>query len=242
VGPRHSSILREMAFLEVCRYARACVRRVLSVKPLGPCGRRDENLEKRTSIARHEAVLPHLVLCQHKCLGMETHPSPKNSIIFPLRLLFSTPCTTPPFAFSTSTLSLNALRSQAPQNVNHKRKLLSILCVLTYLGHISYLTLLPRFDYAYNMVFNLVLGVLRNILWTLYALPGSIFVLKRYPSRPKSYRPSFATSAGLFVALTTLATSLELFDFPPWGQIIDAHSLWHALKAPIAFYWYMLFG
>ena len=147
---------------------------------------------------------------------METHPSPKNSIIFPLRLLFSTHCTTPPFAF-TSTLPLNALGSQAPHKMNHKRKLLSILCILTYLAYISYLTLLPRFDYAYNMVFNLVLGVLHNILWTLYALPGSISVLKRYPSRPKSYHPSFAISPGVFIALTTLATSLEFFDFPLWG-------------------------
>lgn len=126
----------------------------------------------------------------------------------------------------------------AKSPMNHKRKLLSILSILTYLGHISYLTLLPRFDYAYNMAFNLILGVLHNILWTLYALPASISVLKRYPSRPKSYRPSFVTTAGVFVALTTLATSLELFDFPPWGRIIDAHSLWHAVTAPFAFYWY----
>jgi len=111
-------------------------------------------------------------------------------------------------------------------------------CVLVYLAHISYLTLLPRFDYTYNMVFNLVLGVVHNLLWAAYSLPSWIPSLRRFPFRPRSYRRDFASKAGLFVLLTTLATSLELFDFPPWKRIIDAHSLWHLSTAPIAILWY----
>lgn len=34
------------------------------------------------------------------------------------------------------------------------------------------------------------------------------------------------------------ATAFELFDFPPWFLIIDAHSLWHLATAPIAIAWY----
>lgn len=111
-------------------------------------------------------------------------------------------------------------------------------CSLALLGHVSYLTLLPRFDYTYNMAFNLIVGLLHNILWLLYSLPPSFSLLRRFTSRPKSYRPPFATKAGVFVALTTAATALELFDFPPWSLIIDAHALWHLVTAPIAYYWY----
>jgi hypothetical protein len=34
------------------------------------------------------------------------------------------------------------------------------------------------------------------------------------------------------------ATSLELFDFPPWHRTIDAHSLWHLSTAPLVFFFY----
>ncbi|KAG2020983.1 PER1 [Coprinopsis cinerea AmutBmut pab1-1] len=118
-------------------------------------------------------------------------------------------------------------------------KILRGACVLVYAGHIYYLTSGPRFDYTYNTIFNLVIGLSHNILWTLYALPSSLSVLKsRFPGAPKGYRPSFVNKAGLFVLLTTLATSLELFDFPPWFRTIDAHSLWHAATAPIGYLWY----
>jgi post-GPI attachment to proteins factor 3 len=114
----------------------------------------------------------------------------------------------------------------------------SLLCIIVYVAHISYLTLLPRFDYAYNMAFNLTVGLSHNALWLLYSLPASIPLFRRFPSKPKSYRPTYATKAALFVALTTAATALELFDFPPWARVIDAHSLWHLSTAPIAMFWF----
>jgi len=119
-----------------------------------------------------------------------------------------------------------------------KHRALASLCVVVFIVHISYLTLLPRFDYTYNMAFNLTLGLTHNALWAIYALPSFISLLKRFPSRPKSYRPQFTYKAGIFVLLTTAATGLELFDFPPWRGIIDAHSLWHLSTAPIALIWY----
>ena len=130
-------------------------------------------------------------------------------------------------------LALNAKPSQPP-----KRKLLAAVCILLYIAHVSYLSLLPRFDYTYNIVFNLTLGLLHNALWAVYALPAAISLIHRFPSRPKSYRPRFVSKAGIFVFLTTAATALELFDFPPWGMAIDAHALWHLSTAPIALFWY----
>ncbi|KAJ7494395.1 Per1-like protein [Mycena galericulata] len=114
----------------------------------------------------------------------------------------------------------------------------SLLCIFVYLGHVSYLMLLPRFDYTYNIVFNMVIGLSHNALWLMYSLPASLSIIRRFPGRPKSYRPSFVTNAAVFVALTTAATALELFDFPPILRVIDAHSLWHLATAPIAVLWY----
>lgn len=121
---------------------------------------------------------------------------------------------------------------------SRKRNLLAGTCLLIYLAHVSYLTFLPRFDYAYNMAFNLALGLTHNALWGLYAMPASLSLFRRFPSRSKNYRPKFTSKAAVFVALMTAATSLELFDFPPWARIIDAHALWHLSTAPIALGWY----
>ncbi|PCH38635.1 Per1-like protein [Wolfiporia cocos MD-104 SS10] len=112
------------------------------------------------------------------------------------------------------------------------------LCALAYIAHVSYLTLLPRFDYTYNMAFNLAVGMTHNLLWLAYSFPAFIPLFRRFPARPRSYRPPYASGAAGFVLLTTLATTLELFDFPPWGRVIDAHSLWHLATVPIAVFWY----
>jgi len=130
------------------------------------------------------------------------------------------------------------LSSDSPPPTNLVHKAWSVLCILLYVIHISYLTLLPRFDYAYNMAFNLTLGITHNMLWMLYSLPAPLSLVRRFPSQPKSYRPHFVTKAAIFVALTTSATALELFDFPPWMRVIDAHALWHLSTAPITFFWY----
>ncbi|KIL68486.1 hypothetical protein M378DRAFT_100028 [Amanita muscaria Koide BX008] len=128
--------------------------------------------------------------------------------------------------------------AQQLKSKNTARTALSIFCILLYLAHVSYLSLLPRFDYAYNIIFNLVVGLLHNIFWLLYALPSSLSILRRFSSQPKSYRPPFAIKAAYCVVVTMVASSLELFDFPPWGSVFDAHSLWHLATAPLAVYWY----
>ena len=112
------------------------------------------------------------------------------------------------------------------------------LCIFVYLLHVSYLSYLPRFDYTYNMIFNVAVGAAHNLLWLIYSLPARLSIVRRFPSRPRSYRPPCASQAALFVALTTSAMALELFDFPPWWRVLDAHALWHLATIPIAVYWY----
>ncbi|KAJ4482528.1 Per1-like protein [Lentinula aciculospora] len=117
-------------------------------------------------------------------------------------------------------------------------KLWSTACALTFLGHISYLTHLERFDYSYNVTFNLVVGLVHNALWLCYSLPSSVSFLRRFPNRSKRYRPHFVYKPALLVSLIIAAMALELLDFPPWALIFDAHSLWHLSTAPIAYLWY----
>lgn len=99
-------------------------------------------------------------------------------------------------------------------------------CIALYLAHISYLTFW-RFDYTYNMAANVVVGIVQNVLW-------SWFSITRYQKSKKLW----AAWPGICVAWIILAMSLELFDFPPWYGMLDAHSLWHLGTVLPTVLWY----
>ena len=69
-------------------------------------------------------------------------------------------------------------------------KLWAFLCTVVFISHVSYLSFLPRFDYTYNIIFNLVIGLLHNFLWLLYALPESYTIIRRFPPSPAPDRKS----------------------------------------------------
>ncbi|KAJ9118921.1 hypothetical protein QFC24_005885 [Naganishia onofrii] len=128
------------------------------------------------------------------------------------------------------------------------RYLLSITCILLYIAHISYLLSTPRFDYAWNILFNLCLGAVHLALWSIFSLrftvklpfPLSLIPTPYPPLDPLQItpKPQYSKTSALLVLGTTLAMSLELFDFPPIGRTIDAHSLWHLATVMIARGWY----
>jgi post-GPI attachment to proteins factor 3 len=112
---------------------------------------------------------------------------------------------------------------------SEKQSLLRIwtaTCCLLYLAHVSYLTLWS-WDYTYNMAANVAVGVVQNLLW-------SWFSVTRYRRLQKTW----AAWPGLIVAWIIMAMSLELFDFPPWGGMVDAHSLWHLGTVVPTVWWY----
>ncbi|KAH9171436.1 Per1-like protein [Lactarius sanguifluus] len=111
------------------------------------------------------------------------------------------------------------------------------LATITYAAHIAYLSLAPRFDYTYNTIFNVALGLMHNALWLSFAWPGRA-PFSRFAMMPRNYRPAYTGTAALAVALTTAATALELLDFPPLGRVLDAHALWHLATVPLAVMWY----
>lgn len=114
--------------------------------------------------------------------------------------------------------------------------LLSIVCLAAYLANIIYLSSTPRFDYSWNVLFNAVLGAMHNLFWLAFSIKYIHFL--RLPARPTAFMPSYSWKPGALAILTTLATLLELFDFPPLRRVVDAHALWHLATAPITLLWY----
>ncbi|KAK4897976.1 hypothetical protein LTR27_004360 [Elasticomyces elasticus] len=105
-------------------------------------------------------------------------------------------------------------------------RLWTALCVSLYLAHIGYLSFI-RFDYTYNMAANIAVGVIQNILWTWFSI-----------TRFRKVGRLWAAWPGLIVAWIILAMSLELFDFPPWWGMLDAHALWHLGTVGPTIWWY----
>lgn len=114
-------------------------------------------------------------------------------------------------------------RTQAKQSV---LRVWTATCVFLYLCHVTYLTAWS-WDYTYNMAANVAAGIVQNVLW-------SWFSIQRYRKLQKTW----AAWPGLIVAWIILAMSLELFDFAPWGRMIDAHSLWHLGTVGPTIWWY----
>ena len=94
-------------------------------------------------------------------------------------------------------------------------RLWTVLCCALYAGHVGYLTLW-RWSYTYNMAANVAVGVLQNALW-------AVFSYFHWRAR----RRAWALLPVACVVWLMSAMSLELLDFPPFWDAIDAHSLWH---------------
>ncbi len=99
------------------------------------------------------------------------------------------------------------------------------MCAAALALHIAYLTLV-KFDYGYNMLANVAVGACHSVVWIYHSM------------RHFGSRPFWATWPAILVLTLAGAMSLELFDFPPYRDSIDAHSLWHASTIPITMCWY----
>ncbi|CCX11513.1 Per1-like protein [Pyronema domesticum] len=108
----------------------------------------------------------------------------------------------------------------------HLIKPWAYLCLACYLAHVYYLQFVT-WDYTYNMAANVVVGSISNLLWTWFSI-------RQYGKMKKVW----AAWPGLIVTWLILAMSLELLDFPPWGDALDAHALWHAMTILPAVWWY----
>lgn len=126
------------------------------------------------------------------------------------------------------------------------RRLLAIVCTIAYFAHVYYLQFV-RFDYGYNMLANVVVGLFQNGMWIYLAISEY-----RKPSAPLPASSNFVPKTQrsderqgwklmpLYLVISvTLAMSFELLDFPPLFDALDAHALWHAGTVLPTYFWYI---
>lgn len=85
-----------------------------------------------------------------------------------------------------------------------------------------------RFDYGLNMTASVVVAAITNLMWIAWAASQGC-CSARHPTAWKA--PAAA------VLLSAMAM-LELLDFAPIGDLIDAHAMWHLATIPLCFAWY----
>ncbi|MCH85919.1 post-GPI attachment to proteins factor 3-like [Trifolium medium] len=73
------------------------------------------------------------------------------------------------------------------------------------------------------MIVCVVMAVAQLTVWTVWA------GVSRHPSRWKLW---------LVVIAGGLAMLLEIYDFPPYEGLLDAHALWHAITIPLTYIWW----
>lgn len=107
------------------------------------------------------------------------------------------------------------------------RVILTSVAVLSVIfwRHVNYLNGLKRFDYGYNMKFNLFVGLINSVWWIGWCMAN----IRRKP---------YLKNPIICIIAANLLLLLELLDFPPVMWTLDAHSLWHAGTIPLIFIWY----
>lgn len=68
-----------------------------------------------------------------------------------------------------------------------------------------------------------VMAVAQLAIWAVWA------GVSRHPSRWKLWLVVFAGG---------LAMLLEIYDFPPYEGLFDAHAIWHASTIPLTYIWW----
>lgn len=123
------------------------------------------------------------------------------------------------------------------------------LCLVIFLLHCLYLSHTPRFNYTYNMQFNILIALLQILLWSTWSIRHLFLLPAPSPSLYASPTPTRAPHAHLpllpLILLPAL-TALELLDFGPLGlgawRLLDAHALWHASTVVVVRMWYGFLG
>ncbi|KAJ8725351.1 hypothetical protein PYW08_003534 [Mythimna loreyi] len=103
--------------------------------------------------------------------------------------------------------------------------LLLLVPLFYFATHVRYLHS-GVINYDYNMKVNVFFGVLGSLIWLGVS----------WSQWSQGWRYAWRMLA--FTLLSGLALSLELFDFPPKMDVLDAHALWHFSTAPLPLLFY----
>lgn len=128
------------------------------------------------------------------------------------------------------------------------------VCVAAYIFHVT--RLLNHWDYQYNMVFGLVVGIASSLLWMWHTFQTNTIFRDNYPVLNNliellPYETKVLTLAHnkirsrlipwipLVCNLVVLGgVLLEIFDWYPVGRLIDAHACWHLVTIFPNLIWY----
>jgi hypothetical protein len=104
--------------------------------------------------------------------------------------------------------------------------ILATVVLLSFFMYHAHYLLVVRMDFGYNMMVNIIVGLINVICWLLWCALNF------------SYGRTYVWRCAVPVLLTMIFVALELLDFAPWGWTIDAHSLWHLSTVPLPILWY----
>lgn len=120
-----------------------------------------------------------------------------------------------------------------------KRIGFGLICILLYIYHVTRLT--NDWSYTYNMQANVFIGVLQNVLYVTHSINSFLAVIPK-DSNPMDYLfdwdYNWTLTPVCLVLCVCFGMSFELFDFPPFFDLLDAHAIWHFVTIWPLFFWY----
>lgn len=114
--------------------------------------------------------------------------------------------------------------AQQQEGIKPALSCVAVLLIAFYCHHVS--SLLQHFDYGYNMQVGVGIAAVNAVGW------GRYMYCIRSQKRPHARRMA------LVFLLLNGAVILEVLDFPPLWQLLDAHAAWHLVTAPLGVAWY----
>ena len=94
------------------------------------------------------------------------------------------------------------------------------ICGIAFLAHVYYLSFIT-FSYSYKWR-RMLWWAYQNLMWIYYSI-----------TRSESNRGLWVWTPVFVVIYVSCAMSLEIFDFFPIADALDAHALWHAATVPM---------
>lgn len=132
----------------------------------------------------------------------------------PLTELFDYSCAFSIVLMTCFCMVVRILRNKVPRFI---MTTITVFFIAFFINHVAYLRM-TKIDYTYNMQVNLLVGSFTGICWFIWCYWN------------KNRQP-YVWKCAIFVALTGVATLLEIVDRPPIFYILDFHSLWHFVTA-----------
>lgn len=105
------------------------------------------------------------------------------------------------------------------------RSILGAVLSLLYLRHV-YNMHYVKFDYGYHVGLCIVAGLVQSIIWLVWSFASAEGL--SHPGRKYLI---------LFTFSVNIAVLLEILDFPPIFDTVDAHALWHLATIPLIYVW-----